>query len=128
MLLKVDNEPELREAQAALFNSNAASSAWLLLNYVGSDTIHFASGGENPGYISAQLVDDQIQYALVRLAVPGQTGRASMRDVFVQWIGPGVGIIEKGRKYGHVEDAKELLQPFHAEVYVTNRQRFDTET
>ena len=33
MPLRIDNEGELREAQAALFNINS-TAGWLLLNYV----------------------------------------------------------------------------------------------
>ena len=65
MPLKLDNESELREAQAALFNVNS-QSGWLLLNYVGSSTVHFAAGGEEDvEELSRHLEDDQIQYALV---------------------------------------------------------------
>jgi hypothetical protein len=78
--------------------------------------------------LRSQLEDDQIQYALVRLDVPGQTGSGSTRDVFVHWTGPRDGIIEKSRRMPHVGDAQKFLQPFHADVHVTNRDRFDTET
>lgn len=62
MPLRLDNEPELREAQAALFNINS-TSGWLLLNYVGPQTVHFAAGGEGgPEEIAPQFEDDQIQY------------------------------------------------------------------
>lgn len=129
MPLRLDNEPELREAQSALFSANARGGGWLLLNYVGSAVVHFASGGsDSVDDLRGQFEDDQIQYALARLDVPGQTGSDSTRDVFVQWTGPGVGIIEKGRKTAHLGEAQAILQPFHADVRVTNRERFDTET
>jgi hypothetical protein len=63
MPLMLDNESELREAQAALFNINS-QSGWLLLNFVGPNTVHFSAGGEFNGIedISSQFEDDQIQY------------------------------------------------------------------
>lgn len=62
MPLKLDNESELREAQAALFNVNS-QSGWLLLNYVGPSTVHFAAGGEGGcEELKPQFEDDQIQY------------------------------------------------------------------
>lgn len=62
MPLKLDNESELREAQAALFNINS-TSGWLILNYVGPSTVHFSAGGEGgPEEVYQQLEDDQIQY------------------------------------------------------------------
>jgi hypothetical protein len=128
MLLTLDNEGELREAQAAMFSANAHGCAWLLLNYVGFTTVHFTAGGsDSVEELRPHLQDDQIQYALVRLPVPGKTGRDGIRDVFVTFIGPGVGIIEKGKKTAHLGDVQALLQPFHKDVSVTNPHRFDTE-
>ena len=43
-----------------------------------------------------------MQYAVVRLK--------GGRDVFVAWIGPKVGIIEKGKKKAHASDAMRYLQ------------------
>ena len=124
MLLTLDNEGELREAQAALFNANARGCAWLLLNYVGFTTVHFTAGGsDSVEELRPHLQDEEIQYALVRLPLPD----GSTRDVFVQFTGPGVGIIEKGKKTAHLGDVQALLQPFHKDVSVTNPHRFDTE-
>jgi hypothetical protein len=129
MVARLDNEGELREAQAALFNVNAGGGGWLMLRYVGPTTVSFAAGGEDgTGDLLRQFADDQIQYALIRLDVPGQTGSGSTRDVFVRWTGPEVGIIDKGRRFSHEADVQGFLQPFHTHVNVTNRQRFDTET
>jgi hypothetical protein len=67
MPLRLDNEGELREAQAALFNINS-TSGWLLLNYVGlggQQAVHFAAGGEGGvDELVRQFEDDQIQYLI----------------------------------------------------------------
>jgi sarcosine oxidase gamma subunit len=131
MGLAIDNGSDLKEAQHALFSAKATSSAWLLLNYVRRDTVKFATGGESgPEDLRQHLEDDQVQYALVRLAVPPQAGslEPSTRDVFVQWIGPDVGDIEKGKKAEYLKDAQGFLQPSDAKVDVTNRDKLDTET
>jgi hypothetical protein len=130
MALKLDNEADLREAQAALFNVNS-TSGWALLNYVGPSTVHFAAGGDGgPEDMAAQFEDDQIQYGLIRLGGIQEKGtlRTVTRDVFVVFIGPGVGIIEKGKKTMYLGDAQAYLQPFHAAVTVLNRDHFNFDT
>jgi hypothetical protein len=54
------------------------------------------------------LEEDQIQYALVRLGGIQEEGtlKVTIRDVFITWIGPGVGIIEKGKKAAYQGDAQ----------------------
>jgi hypothetical protein len=126
MPLKIDNESELREAQAALFNINS-TSGWLLLNYVGPSTVHFSAGGEDGiEDLSQQLEDDQIQYGLIRISLE-ENGRTTIRDVFITWIGPNVGIIEKGKKTAFLGDAQSYLQPFHSDVTVLNKNNFTLE-
>lgn len=126
MPLKLDNEGELSEARAALFRSNSVSG-WLLLNYVGPSTVHFAAGGDDSG-IAARFEDDQIQYALVRVPVQDRKLGSTIRDVFVSWIGPEVGIIEKGKKNALLSEAQSYLQPFHTDVAVLNGNHFDLQT
>ncbi|KAF7562069.1 hypothetical protein G7046_g2066 [Stylonectria norvegica] len=122
MPVHLDNESDLREAQAALFNQNS-QNGWLLLNYVSPSTLHFSAGGEGGvDELRNQLEDDQIQYALVRVLAEGK-----VRDVFVAWTGPGVGIIEKGKKFSHTGDAQAFLKPYHAEVTVHNKKKFNEE-
>ncbi|EGC34157.1 hypothetical protein DICPUDRAFT_48521 [Dictyostelium purpureum] len=130
MPLKLDNESELREAQAALFNINS-TSGWLLLNYVGPSTVHFCAGGEGGvDDIKDHLEDDQIQYGLIRIGNIQEKGtlKTTVRDIFFCWIGPGVGIIEKGKKIANLGDAQALLQPFHADITILSKSKFDKET
>lgn len=62
MPLKLDNEGEVREAQAALFNVNSITG-WILLNYVGTSTLHFSAGGEGgPEELAQHFEEDQVQY------------------------------------------------------------------
>jgi len=129
MPVALDNESELREAQAALFNVNS-QSGWLLLNYVGPSTVHFSAGGEGDiAEVAAHLHDDQIQYALIRLGGIEEKGtlKVTSRDVLITFIGSKVGIIEKGKKTAFLGDIQAYLQPFHSDLTVLNRSRFSRE-
>ncbi|KAK4092086.1 hypothetical protein Purlil1_3339 [Purpureocillium lilacinum] len=127
MSLKIDNQDELREAQSSLFTTTS-TSGWILLNYVGPSTVHMASCGEGDVADMTSLLEaDQVQYAVVRLAVQ-QGGVSDTRDVFVRWIGAGVGSVEKNKKEGFHKQAKALLQPHQAEVMVYNKEKLTKET
>jgi len=100
-----------------------------LINYVGPSTIHFAAGGEGGvDEVVPHLEDDQIQYGLVRIGGIQEKGtlKVTVRDVFFCWIGPAVGIIEKGKKTAFFGDAQAYLQPFHADITVLNKEHFNT--
>jgi hypothetical protein len=129
-VLYLDNESELREAQAATFNADS-TSGWVLLNYINANTVHFAAGGEGGAEdVVTHLADDQIQYILIREGGIQERGssKTTYRDVFIAWIGPNVGIIEKGKKSNYLGDAESLLQPFHASLTALNKEHFDDET
>jgi len=129
MPLKLDNESELREAQAALFNINS-TTGWLLMNYVGPTTVHFAAGGEGGiTDVVPHLQDDQIQYGLVRIGGIKEKGtlKETIRDIMFTWIGPGVGLMEKGKKTSLLGDAQNLLQPYHADITVLNKSLFNND-
>ncbi|KAM3431126.1 hypothetical protein MY4824_007327, partial [Beauveria thailandica] len=90
LLLTLDNKPALDEKKAELLG-DASDSGWVLLNYVGPDTVHFAASGAGAvEQLSENLNDGQTQYALVRIGGIQEKGtlKSTVRDVFVTWIGP----------------------------------------
>ncbi len=112
---RIDNEADLRNAQATVLGSNS-KSGWILLSYVGPSTLHFsASGSGGASELKNYLQDDQIQYAVLR---------AGGKDTFITWVGPQVGIIEKGKKSANLGDAQSFLQPFHSQITATSRNSF----
>jgi len=129
MPLKLDNEGEMREAQAALFNVNS-TAGWILLNYVGPSTVHFTAGGEGgPEEVLAQFQDDQVQYGVIRIGgiVEKGTLKTTIRDIFFCHIGSKVGIIEKGKKTAFYGDAQQILLPYHADITVLTAHKFTRE-
>jgi hypothetical protein len=131
MVLSCDNISSLEMTKAGLFNTDARGGTWILVEHVAGsdDTVHFtAEGWGGLPELRLKLAKDKIQYALVRLAVPGQTGARSVRDVFVKWTGPAVDQESRSRKARYIEEARILLKPSHASVEVTNWEEVNDET
>ncbi|KAK8142139.1 hypothetical protein G3M48_009283 [Beauveria asiatica] len=129
LLLTLDNKPALDEKKAELLG-DASDSGWVLLNYVGPDTVHFAASGAGAvEQLSENLNDGQTQYALVRIGGIQEKGslKSTVRDVFVTWIGPEVSVAEKTGKLLHESDAQSFLAPFHAAITVCSREHFTTD-
>eukprot|EP00026_Physarum_polycephalum_P007131 Phypoly_transcript_07186.p2 GENE.Phypoly_transcript_07186~~Phypoly_transcript_07186.p2 ORF type:complete len:147 (+),score=30.40 Phypoly_transcript_07186:1165-1605(+) len=128
MPLTVDNHAELKHALSNLFSAHHTTDAWILLNYHNANTLHFAgSGSGGPETLESKLVDDQVQYGLVRISGIQEKGtlKTTVRDVFFAYIGPNVSIIEKGKKTANLGDAQGFLQPFHADITVLNKKKFN---
>eukprot|EP01132_Coremiostelium_polycephalum_P005874 gene5874-7310_t len=128
MPLKLENQSDL---QVAL--KNFTNSGWVVLNYVGPSTIRFINSGYGEENVCSQvsqlLEDDQIQYGLMRFKVNEKgTLKTTMRDIFFTWIGPNVGIIEKGKKTANLGEVQYFLQPYHADITILNKNNFTTET
>ncbi|KAF2075351.1 hypothetical protein CYY_003327 [Polysphondylium violaceum] len=131
-MVSISNPAELKNALAQYKASNA-SNPWIVLGYVSPSSIAYRQSGEGVENMVASLKDNEAAYILIRCQYnekdPGfKTGvldnKANLKDIFIAWTGPQVGIIEKGKKTSHVGDAKALLQPFHAEITALNRANF----
>lgn len=121
MGVHMDNEGDMREARAVLFNVNSRSG-WILLDWAGSSTIHFDTGGEEGlSELIPNLRDDEIQYALYRIGNIPDGYRTTVRDVFITIIGSRVSSSEISEKKGYLDDVKWYLEPFHSEVVVKNK-------
>jgi hypothetical protein len=67
-----------------------------------------------------------MQYALVRLAVPGKDGEdSSTRDVFVHWIERSVPLRERAINERYIEEVRGYLKPFHASIVATCSERIN---
>jgi len=116
-----------------------ALRAWILMGYSDPTTVRLEAHGV--GSLSEfidRLEDNKIQYFLLRLplgndpstdVVAGAEIKVSKnRDVFCCWTGPGVGIIEKGKKKSHLGSIEALLSPSHAQLQATNRSHLNEKT
>jgi len=118
--LTLDNPNELEKALIVVMNPTSYSG-WLQIGYTGDKSLGLQNyGGGGITDLREKLQDDKVQYALLRI----DTGDKTTRDIFISWVGPSVSILQKGYKKSNEGEIKQLLKPFHAELYVTNKRNF----
>eukprot|EP01113_Clastostelium_recurvatum_P001635 TRINITY_DN1066_c0_g1_i1.p2 TRINITY_DN1066_c0_g1~~TRINITY_DN1066_c0_g1_i1.p2 ORF type:complete len:150 (+),score=62.02 TRINITY_DN1066_c0_g1_i1:1-450(+) len=127
--------PEAVEEALGEINRPDNTSGWLLVAYTGPDSVALtAKGSGSVDEFLPFLKDDEMQYVLMRVGGIAKDAKnknekvTGTRDVFIAWVGPEVGIIEKGKKKSHLGDLKAVLKPFHAELLATGKKEFTEET
>jgi hypothetical protein len=128
--LKLNKEEEFTQVIEELFNKNSYDG-WLIMGFVAGKSTEIELQNKGRGTIAEMiehLKDDEMQFILIRLTLPEMKGGAvSTRDVFIEWNGPDVAAIDKGKKKSLVGEIKELLQPYHAELTAISKQNFNLE-
>jgi len=88
---------------------SSAYSGWILVGYgEGGNLGVVGTSSKGVEELLPHLLDDQVQYALVRIDVEGKT-----KDVFITLIGPKVGTLEKGKKKSHIGDIHKVMPSGH---------------
>jgi len=134
----LQNPEDLGRDVAAWFHVGS-ESGWLLFNYVSRSQIKYVDGGANSEEGIHKLAhqglleDDQVQYVLVRIGGIQEKGtlKTTTRDIFLVWNGPGLSILERGKKTEALGSVKELIRnyvAFHADLLVTNKANLNLET
>eukprot|EP01132_Coremiostelium_polycephalum_P010059 gene10059-12331_t len=135
-MVSVVNRKQLDDA-IAKYKREGNVNDWIIMGYSGPNAFEYKSEGTGTASMVSKLLDNEVAYILIRVQItesdPGfkegvLDNKANLRDVFINWTGPSVGIIEKGKKKSHVGDAKALFQPFHSEITAVNRTHFNDAT
>eukprot|EP01092_Planopodium_desertum_P002290 TRINITY_DN13612_c0_g2_i1.p1 TRINITY_DN13612_c0_g2~~TRINITY_DN13612_c0_g2_i1.p1 ORF type:complete len:123 (+),score=2.85 TRINITY_DN13612_c0_g2_i1:81-449(+) len=101
--------------------------ARILIGYKGKKTLIFKGQGETIPELVSALDDKSIEYALVRVPV-SVDGHRTTRDVFINWIGPKVSMIEKGQKNSILAEVMAFMEPFHADLTAISKANFTFQT
>eukprot|EP01087_Luapelamoeba_hula_P007546 TRINITY_DN1845_c4_g1_i1.p1 TRINITY_DN1845_c4_g1~~TRINITY_DN1845_c4_g1_i1.p1 ORF type:complete len:500 (-),score=59.51 TRINITY_DN1845_c4_g1_i1:33-1532(-) len=109
------------------------TSGWVLIGYAREKELCFQGSGRSIEDLARKLKDNEAQYMLVRVPVEPVThgvnkGLPTCRDIFIAWLGPGLGMVSKGKKASHVGELKELLAPYHAELTAISKTKFSLAT
>eukprot|EP01132_Coremiostelium_polycephalum_P003884 gene3884-4847_t len=121
MPLEVDNSSELRDAKYKIFGgSNTKQTGWILVNYVSESKLHFAAQGEGGvAEIKPHLLDDQIQYILIR---------TPEYRILVTSTGSKVPQSESSLKKPHIFEVKKFLQLHDHTLTLNDKSIFSDDT
>jgi len=116
------------EAMCSIFTP-VSTSGWVLVGYTSERALCLQGRGNKVEELVANLKDNEVQYMLVRVQVEDALKKlATTRDIFINWTGPQVGIVAKGKKKAHVGELKLILQPHHAELTAVSKRHFNLKT
>jgi len=121
--LTFEDRYEIKNVMESSFQASAYSG-WVLVGYTNKAGNQLALTGSSDGNLESlveHLKDDQVQYAVVRISndsAASMSGRT--KDIFISWIGPSVGTIEKGKKTAHLGDIQKVVQPFHITIHANS--------
>eukprot|EP00028_Trichosphaerium_sp_Am-I-7-wt_P002663 CAMPEP_0168529382 /NCGR_PEP_ID=MMETSP0405-20121227/13879_1 /TAXON_ID=498012 /ORGANISM="Trichosphaerium sp, Strain Am-I-7 wt" /LENGTH=147 /DNA_ID=CAMNT_0008553103 /DNA_START=82 /DNA_END=525 /DNA_ORIENTATION=+ len=117
-----------------LFVEGKLGPCWMILGYNGKRIQVVAQGNTGVEDLVSRLGDDQVQYVLVRLPdkneVIGADGEAvkTGKDIFIQWTGPKVKVMERGKKRTHAGEVETFMKPVHASLTAVSKDNFNAPT
>lgn len=82
----------------------------ILFGYEGNNKIVLQGKGEGGlSELAAKFVDDQAQYAYLRVVTGDQESKRT-KFVFVSWCGAGVGALKRAKMSVHKADIKKVIK------------------
>jgi len=127
--ISFSNQEEFEEAKAQLLDPKT-SGGWLTVGY--SSPLTLVMQGHGDGGVEEllnSLDDSQIQYIMFRLSAPVDgVAKNATKDVFINWIGPKVGGLEKGKKRLYVDTVQQMFKPYHCALEAVGRRTFNEKT
>ena len=100
-------------------NKNAATTLYV-----------YSADKTGPVGLVNDLLDDQVQYGVLRISnLPPVRGK-TFRDVFLVWVGPKVSKADRALKSSaaYIKDIKKQLSPFDAEVTILSKSKLNRES
>jgi len=133
--VNIADKEDIKDAHSKLLNPKNLYG-WIVIGYKDANTIMLqAKGDGSVEDMVSKLEDGQVQYCILRLRESDKElvedrrdGKSATKDIFINWLGPKVGRVERGKKQGHNPAVTEFFKPFHVELTALSRTNLNEKT
>merc|ERR1711991_70012 len=119
------SDPALADAYEDV-RSDASETDWLVAGYEGNSVKLTGSGSGGIEELASNLVDDQCQYAYLRV-ISGDEESKRAKFVFLSWGPGGASRLKVAKMSVHKASVKEVVRQFAIEIHCTEREELDAE-
>jgi len=108
--------------------SDASPETFCVLGYEGKAKIVLKDSGSGDPYACIDdMGDGDVSYALLRVGNTRDQESKTVKFVFLCFVGPSVGGMQKGRVGSHKGDVKELIGQSHVEIQTDDKEDISQE-
>ena len=122
------SDPALKEAIAKVRSDDHPATS-CVFGYEGKAKIVCKSVGEGKCFDCLDdLEDSEVSYALLRVANTRDQESKTVKFVFICYVGPSVGGMQRGRVGGHKGDVKEMVGQSHVDIQTDDKDEISEQT
>jgi len=122
------SDPAIAEAITKV-RGDGSPETYVVLGYEGKSKIVVKSCGAGNAYACIDEMDDaEVSYALLRITGTRDQESKTVKFVFICYVGPSVGGMQKGRVGGHKGDIKSLIGQSHVEIQTDDKDDISEDT
>ena len=115
------SDPALADALTKV-RSDASPETYCVFGYEGKSKIVLKDMGTGNCYECIKGMDDaEISYALLRVTGTRDQESKTVKFVFICYVGPSVGGMQKGRVNGHKGDVKTMIGQSHVDIQADDK-------
>ena len=121
------SDPGIKEALASV-RSDTLPATYCVLGYEGKAKIVCKKVGDGRCYDALDHMDDsEVSYALLRVTGTRDQESKTVKFVFLCYVGPSVGGMQRGRVGAHKPDVKEMVGQSHVETQTDDKDDISEE-
>ena len=121
------SEAALKEGLAAV-RSDTMPATYIVMGYEGKSKIVCKQLGKGSPYQAMDHMDDaEVSYALLRVSGTRDQESKTVKFVFLTYLGPSVGGMQRGRVGAHKPDVKDLVGQSHVDYQTDDKDDISEE-